>query len=312
MKKKEKLKGAGTIKEESWDKLFTIIVVSHNSENYLKRCLDSIIHFIPEIDTKLFDIIIVDNNSSDGSKSLIEKYSKDFDYISSIINEKNMGFAYANNQAILSSCSIYYLLLNSDTEIFENTLENVIDYINNEAPDNNVGILGPKIINSDGTVQLSCRRFPSLFSAAIHNMLSSINPNNRFSREYKMADVDRSKVIEVDWVSGSAMLISASALKITGLFDEKYFMYVEDVDICYRMWQAGYKVIYFPKISVLHHIGKSGEANPVKAQRMMQKSALRFYIKVYKRSWKIILIPFATLILGLRIFFTWLKNVKKK
>ncbi len=287
--------------------LLAVIVASYNSKKYLQKCIDSVIKFIPEKDKELIEIIIVDNNSTDGSKELVEEFCGNYFFIRSIMNDKNMGFAYANNQAISSSSADYFFLLNSDTEIFENSIENVLRYIKNDIPSDKIGILGPKIINSDGTVQDSCRKFPSLINAAAHNILSLINPDNRFSRHYKMSDADRSRSFETDWVSGSAMLISKAALNISGLFDEKYFMYVEDVDLCYRMWQSGYKVIYFPDIKVLHHIGKSGDNNPVKVQKLMQKSALRFFLKVNKKSWKIILIPFVLPILGFRIFLTWVK-----
>ncbi|HAX18402.1 MAG TPA: glycosyl transferase family 2 [Actinobacteria bacterium] len=293
--------------------LLAIIVVSYNSKNYLEKCIDSIVNFTPLKYKDLLELVIVDNNSDDGSKQLIEEFCKKHVFIRSIINNENMGFAYANNQAIVSSSADYFFLLNSDTEVYENSLEGVLEYIKNDNPTEKIGILGPKIINSDGTIQDSCRKFPSLLNAAAHNILSLINPDNRFSRQYKMTDADRSRSFETDWVSGSAMLISKAALAASGLFDEKYFMYVEDVDLCYRMWKSGYKVIYYPEIKVLHHIGKSGENNPVRAQKLMQKSALRFFVKINKKSWKLILIPLVIPILGFRIVLTWIKfqNSKK-
>ncbi len=294
------------------DFLLAIIVVSYNSKEYLEKCIDSIIRFIPEAGKELIEIIIVDNNSTDGSRELIEDFSSRFAFFRSIMNDKNMGFAYANNQAITSSSADYFFLLNSDTEVYENSLKNVLEFIKKDVPSEKIGILGPKIINSDGTIQNSCRRFPSLVNAAAHNILSLINPDNRFSRQYKMADADRDKSFETDWVSGSAMIISKTALGASGLFDEKYFMYVEDVDLCYRMWKSGYKVIYYPDIRILHHIGKSGDNNPVKVQKMMQKSALRFFLKINKKSFKIILIPLVLPILGSRILLTWAKYQKSK
>ena len=296
----------------SKNKILAVIVVSYNSRSYLEKCINSIVESIPETEEDIIELIIVDNNSDDGSKSLIEDLCKKHAILKSIINVKNMGFAYANNQAIKSSSANYFFLLNSDTEIYEDSIESVLEYIKNDIPSNKIGIIGPKIINSDGTIQSSCRKFPSLINAVAHNILSLINPDNKFSRQYKMADADRSKSFETDWVSGSAMIISKAAMDNSGLFDDKYFMYVEDVDLCYRMWKSGYKVVYFPKIKVLHHIGKSGNNNPVKAQKMMQKSALRFFVKINKKSWKIILIPFVLPILGFRIILTWINFKKKK
>lgn len=292
-------------------RLLAIIIVSYNSRNFLKKCIDSIIKYFPQAYKNDIEVIIVDNNSNDGSQELINSFSIQHNFISSIYNDKNRGFACANNQAIRSSIADFFLLLNSDTEVYENSLKEVLDYINNYDYPEKIGITGPRIINSDGSVQNSCRKFPSLLNAAAHNVLSIFNPENKFSKEYKMTDADRSKSFKTDWVSGSAMLIEKTALAATGLFDEKYFMYVEDVDLCYRMWKAGYKVIYYPKIEILHHIGKSGDNDPVKIQKLMQKSALRFFIKVNKNSLKILLLPFVLLVLGLRILLTWLKSLKK-
>jgi GT2 family glycosyltransferase len=293
------------------NKLLSIVVVSYNSRHYLKKCIDSIVKFLPKTYKGRTELVIVDNNSDDGSVVLIDDFCACHSFIRSIYNNKNRGFAYANNQAISSSLADFFFLLNSDTEVYEDSLKNVFDYIKNRSFSDKTGITGPRIINSDGSIQNSCRKFPTLLNAAAHNILSLIKPDNKFSKEYKMADVDKSRSFETDWVSGSAMLIANNALARTGLFDEKYFMYVEDVDLCYRMWKAGFKVIYYPKIEVLHHIGKSGNNNPVKVQKLMQKSALRFFIKVNKKSWKIILIPLVLIILGLRIALTWIKDFKK-
>lgn len=310
-------------------KVVSIVIVSFNSKEYLKNCIDSLIKYPPNLSKGEYEIIIIDNNSTDGSVKLIEDNYLNYGFIKLIKNNSNKGFAYASNQGIKESNSKYILLLNSDTEVFEGTINGLINFMenpgdyliskesNNSFSNNNgkkIGIVGPKIINSDGSIQLSCRRFPSILNAAAHNILSVISPNNKFSRYYKLADIDKNFPFKVDWISGSAMFILREALNKIGLFDENYFMYVEDVDLCYRMWQSGYKVYYYPGVSVLHHIGKSGKENPVKSQIMMQKSALYFYIKIYKNTWKITLLPFVLPVLGFRILATWFKsfNIKQK
>jgi GT2 family glycosyltransferase len=204
-------------------------------------------------------------------------------------------------------------LLNSDTEVYENSINGLIDFFERSAKKAiKIGVAGPKIINSDGSVQLSCRRFPSFINAAFYTILAGIKPDNRFSRRYKLADADRSRPFEVDWVSGSAMMISGEAIKQTGMFDENYFMYVEDVDLCYRMRQSQFKVYYYPLVKILHHIGGSTENDLILSQIRMQKSVLYFYIKTYKKSWKIILIPLVFPVIGFRILITCLKNSNKK
>jgi hypothetical protein len=301
------------LKKSGNQKVLSIIIVSFNSKNYLKNCIDSILKYPPELNEDEYEIIIVDNNSKDGSPEFIEKTYNKYKFIKLIKNNSNKGFSYANNIGIKTSNSKYYLLLNSDTEVFQNSINNLIKFFKESEENNlNIGITGPKIINSDGSIQLSCRRFPSFLNAAFYTILASLKPDNRFSRTYKLMDADRNKPFEVDWVSGSAMMVSKAAFDSAGLFDEKYFMYVEDVDLCYRMREKGFKVYYYPFAEVLHHIGGSGQNNSTLSQVRMQKSVLYFYIKTYKKSWKIILIPLAFPVLGFRILITYLKSFYKK
>lgn len=297
----------------SSQKVLSIIIVSYNSKNYLKNCIDSILKYPPKLGEDKYEIIIVDNNSKDGSVEFIEETYNKYKFIKLIKNNSNKGFSYANNIGIKNSNSKYYLLLNSDTEVFQNSINKLMDFFNeSEKSKLKLGIAGPKIINSDGSIQLSCRRFPSILNAAFYTILAGIKPDNRFSRNYKLAGIDRAKPFKVDWVSGSAMMVSKAALDSAGLFDEKYFMYVEDVDLCYRMWEKDFKVFYYPFAEVLHHIGGSGENNSVLSQIRMQKSVLYFYIKTYKKNWKIILIPLVFPVLGFRILMTYFKSFIRK
>ena len=307
---KENLKAAGEGNFNSL-KTISIIIVSFNSRNYLKNCMDSIIKFPPSLGQNEYEVIIVDNNSSDGTVDFIEKNYLQHSFVRLIKNDKNMGFSYANNLALKNSNSKYYFLLNSDTEVYENSIGALIDFFESSIKKGvKIAVAGPKIINSDGSLQLSCRRFPSFINAAFYTILAGIKPDNMFSRRYKMTDVDRSKPFEVDWVSGSAMMISGEAMRLVGMFDENYFMYVEDIDLCYRMWRSGFKVYYYPLVKILHHIGGSGESDAILPQVRMQKSVLYFYVKTYKKSWKIILIPLVFPVLGFRILITYLKNRK--
>lgn len=178
-----------------------------------------------------------------------------------ITNKKNKGFAAASNQAIIATDSRYILLINSDCEVYGGSLNKLTDYMDKNPQ---VAIAGPKIINSDGSVQYSCRRFPSFFGAAAHSILVHIYPNNPVSRKYMMTDVSRDEPFKVDWVSGACMMVRRSVLEDSGLLDENYFMYVEDIDICYRMWQNGWEVHYMPHSEILHHIGGSSKKSASK------------------------------------------------
>jgi Predicted glycosyltransferases len=284
----------------------SIIIVSYNSLNYLKDCLDSIKKNEPAAS---FEIIVVDNASSDGT---VQAMIKDYPYVKLIINDKNEGFAAANNKAIKSSGSDYILLINSDCRVFVNSIDRLLEFADAYK---DAGIAGPRIINSDGSVQLSCRKFPSFFDAGMHSILTNIAPNNPFSRRYKLAGLNRDKISEVDWVSGSCMLIRRAALKQTGLMDENYFMYVEDTDLCYQMWKKGWKVFYCPESEILHHIGGSTKntavSGAVTSSIRMQKSVLYFFWKNYRKTLKVALMPILLLLLGTRIFLTFIKNLLK-
>lgn len=261
-----------------------------------------------------------------------------------ISNKKNKGFAAASNQAITATDSRYILLINSDCEVFEGSIEKLLDYFE-KIP--KIAIAGPKIVNSDGSLQYSCRSFPSFFGAAAHTILTHIYPDNPFSKKYKLVDVSRKEPFSVDWVSGSCMMIRRSALDDIGLLDENYFMYVEDIDICYRMWQKGWEVHYMPHSEVLHHIGGSsrkqvfkngkdpdgceietgrdrGISDPlytngnrisrsaaVRASYRMQRSVFYFFWKNHRRTFRVLLIPFIILILGLRLIIAVLKSLIK-
>jgi len=291
--------------EGSKDLTISISIVSYNSLSFLKECLNSILENPPGL---RYEIIVTDNASSDGTAEFLRK---NYPEVTLILNSRNIGFAAANNKAIRKSHSKYVLLINSDCKVYRNSLDNLIEFMerNPEA-----GIAGPKIINSDGTVQLSCRKFPSIFNAAVHTILGDVFPQNPFSKRYKLADIPRDKPFKVDWVSGSCMIIRRKALEDTGLLDEKYFMYVEDLDICYRMWQKDWMVYYYPQAEIMHYIAGSGGSSglsKIKSSFRMQKSVFYFFWKNYKKTWKIILIPLLLVILGLRLSFNVIKSFFK-
>lgn len=287
-------------------KKLSIIIVNYNCCYYLNKCLESIYKYSSySLNKNEYQILVVDNASEDDSVNILKS---NFPEVKVMVNDRNLGFSAANNIGIKNSFSEYILLINSDCEVYKDSIAGLISFMDNNRE---VGITGPKILNSDGSVQLSCRRFPSFFDATMHSIIGSFKPDNPFSRRYKLADVSREKPSSVDWVSGSCMMVRRTALKDTGLMDEKYFMYVEDTDICFQMWKHSWKVYYYPLSSVLHHWGKSTEKAGINSNVLMQKSAAYFFWKNYKNSWKILFYPLILFVLGLRILLTFIKNLLK-
>ncbi len=254
----------------------------------------------------------MDNASTDGTASYIRKKYPD---VMLITNKKNKGFAAAVNQAIDASGSKFIILINADCEVYKHSMDKLIDYFRDNPK---MAVAGPRILNSDGSIQYSCRTFPSFFAAAVHTLLVHIYPNNPVTRKYKLMDVSRDEPFSVDWVSGSCMMIRRSALKDTGNFEGKYFMYVEDIDLCYRMWQNGWEVHYVPYSEVRHHgagssKGKSREKKSrkvaVRASYRMQRSVFYFFWKNYKGTFRVLLIPFIMTALAFRLFIATIKSL---
>jgi GT2 family glycosyltransferase len=192
-------------------------------------------------------------------------------------NETNAGFTKANNQAIAVSESRYLFLLNSDAAILPGAVDSLVAFAD-EHPE--AGILGAKVLNPDGSLQYSCRRFPTLGAGLFRNTyLGRLFPHNKYAQSYLMTDFDHKTVRNVDWVSGCAMFIRRSVLDKIGLLDERFFMYCEDVDICERVWKSGSDVVYVPSAVVTHAIGHSSD----KAFERMNKAFHRALYELDKK-----------------------------
>lgn len=281
----------------------TIAIVNYNTRDFLDKCLNSIYKYGSKYD---FEVVVIDNNSSDGSKKMVRnKYSE----VKLITNSKNLGYAAAVNQAIKVTDSDYIILLNSDAEVFDKSIDNIIDYLENNPE---IGIVGPKIVDSFGNPHLSCRRFPSFKEAAMHVLIGIFWSKNPYSKRYKMMDFDHDKEIKIDWVSGSCMGIRRKALNEVGLFDERYYMYVEDLDLCKRMWNAEWEVRYFPGATIIHYIGGSTKGLGIGLFYQQQKSVFRYFLKNYGNTWRVIFTPLLAVGLGFRILIFSITKIYEK
>jgi len=254
----------------------SIIIVSYNSASFLEKCIESIINFQNYLD---IEVIVVDNASTDGSVELIKS---NFTIVKLIRNDQNFGFAKGNNIGISAAKGEYVLFLNPDTILCQDTLSKMVNFMKN-TPD--AGALGPKLIYPNGSLQLSCRHFYNLRTIFLRRtILGKIFPNSRLLRYHLMSDWDHNTTQEVDWVLGACLMVPRKVFEKVGYFDERYKMYFEDVDLCYRIKKAGYKVYYYPEATVIHnHQRESTKKFSMKTIWHIQ-SAIRFFNKF---GWKI-------------------------
>lgn len=193
------------------------------------------------------EIIVVDNCSNDGSMQMVREC---FPEVHLIVNNQNQGYAHAVNRALQISCGNFILILNSDTVILPDALEKTARFM---MSDPRLGIVGCKILNSDGTLQYSCRSFPSLSNFIIENLfLHDILPRSRlFGRPY-MTYFGYNEIKEVDVLLGAYMMLKKEMVEKIGFFDDQFFMYSEEMDYCYRAKKANWKVCFYPDTEIIH------------------------------------------------------------
>lgn len=238
----------------------SVIIVNYNVKYFLEQCLYSVKKASENLDVEIF---VVDNNSVDGSTQLIKEKFPD---VTLIKNDKNLGFSKANNLAIKRAKGRYILLLNPDTVVEEDTFEKTIGFMDSNA---DAGGLGVKMIDGKGNFLPESKRGLPTPWVAFYKMfgLSGLFPRSKKFGKYHLSYIDKNKIAEIDIISGAFFLIRKSVLKITGLLDENFFMYGEDIDLSYRILKAGYKNYYFPETTIIHYKGEStkkGSLNYVK------------------------------------------------
>jgi len=271
----------------------SVVILNWNARDYLVEALDSILrqNWRAEI-----EIIVVDNDSQlDDSAAVVER---DYPNVLLICNPSNIGFARGNNVGYARSCGRHVLFLNPDTIVHEGALDILVEWMD-EHP--KAGACGPKLLNPDGSLQPSCRAFPSFGAGLFRNTaLGRLFPNNPWSRNYLMQNFRHDEERIVDWLSGSALLARRAAIEKVGAWDEDYFMYCEDVDLCYRLKKAGWERVYVPQATITHRIGASSDWAQGAMIRQHHGSMLLFFRKHYTRGWGLLVFPFAALGIGLR------------
>lgn len=269
--------------------ILDIIIVNYKSTNFLLKSLKSMYN---DMNGHPVRIYIQDNASNDG----VEEILKSFPEVQLTINSQNIGFAKAINKAVKKSSSPYIMIINPDTILEKGFFQTALQYME-ENPE--IGIVGPKIYNNDGSIQGSARAFPTPLSGFFGrtSFLSKWFPNNWITRNNILTKkINGTLPVEVDWISGACMVIRREALLDVGLLDERFYMYWEDVDWCKRMWLKGWKIIYYPKIRMIHYVGGSSNKRPIKSMYEFHKSCYLYFVK-YKAWPSIVLKP--ALFLGL-------------
>lgn len=249
----------------------SIIIVNYNVKEFLMNLLDSIRKAVNNLSV---EVIVVDNASDDGS---VDAIKEKFPEVKLIVNEKNIGFGAANNLALKEAKGEYLLLLNPDTIVREDTFIEMIKFFKTH-PD--CGIAGCKVLNPDGTLQLACRRgFPGPWTSFTKVMgLSKLFPKSRFFAKYNLTYLDENQTYEVDAVSGAFMMMRKEVYEKIGGFDPQFFMYGEDLDLCYRAQKANYKVYYVHSTEIIHYKGESTKRSKIDETKLFY-DAMHLFVK---------------------------------
>jgi len=249
----------------------SFIIVNWNTKDLVLQCIDSLFQ---KQGNYTQEIIVVDNASRDGSSDAIKtKYPA----VQLIQNSQNLGFAKANNIGIKKSTGKYLCLINSDIQVLDNTISFMINFMNNNK---DVGFSGPKILWPDLKLQHSCMNYPSIRTQVCETLsLNRIFPNIAFFSGEYMTFFKHDRRIKVDWLIGCFMMIRREVFATLGLLDELYFIYSEETDLCKRMHDAGWQIIFLPEVSAIHHNGSSSKQNPLRFSTEQRLSALKYWKK---------------------------------
>jgi N-acetylglucosaminyl-diphospho-decaprenol L-rhamnosyltransferase len=244
-----------------------IVIVSYNVRDRLRDCLRNL---------SGQRVFVVDNASGDGSAAMART---EFPAVELIANTDNRGFAAACNQGIAASAEEFILILNPDTLATPSALQTLLDVMQ---ADPRAGACGPRILNPDGSLQPSCRRFPTLPRLLLDEFgLGKLFPHSKLFGGYRMTWWAHDQLREVDQLMGAALLLRRAALEQVGPFDERFFMYFEEVDLCLRLHDAGWKVLFVPDAQVVHLGGQSARQVLTEATLYRYRSLGAFYRKHY-------------------------------
>lgn len=252
----------------------SVCIVNWNTRQHLKACLESLYTHAEGLE---LEVIVVDNASSDGSAAMVGEC---FPQVHLVANEKNEGYARGNNQALLQASAEYALLLNPDTRVQEGTLRGLLACAERHP---RAGAIAPKLVYPDGRLQQSCRTFPTP-DVVLYEVtgLSRLAPRSRVFGKYRMTWWDYDEERPVDQPMASALLLRKTAIEDVGYFDEAFPIFFNDVDLCKRLWDAGWEVWFTPSAVVTHFHGASTRQVRRAMIAESHHSWVRFYEKHYR------------------------------
>jgi N-acetylglucosaminyl-diphospho-decaprenol L-rhamnosyltransferase len=267
----------------------SVVLVTYESAEDLAACVATL---PAAAGPHELEVVVVDNASRDASAEIARSLG-----IKVLENPANLGLSRAIDRGAAATAAPWLLLVNPDTRLGPGALARLLE---TAAADPAIGCVGPHLRNSDGSEYPTGRRFPSILVGAVHAALGTVWPANPATRRYHMADLDRSRPVPVDWVSGACMLLRRDAYQAAGRFDAGYFMYFEEMDFCLRLHRAGWRVVYDPGAEVTHILGGSTRSAPYRKVWNHHRSALRFYRRRYARDPRLLLVPLVALFLTAR------------
>lgn len=260
-----------------------IVIVTFNSQFWLEKTLQTLDTFYLQKTKRSVTTVVVDNNSSDTTADMVEKQ---FPWVTYIKLESNTGFAAANNRGISAVTARNYVLMNSDIELTDNS--NLDTLLNFAAKRKDVGVITPRLLFSDGTMDMACHRGEPTIWASITYFLGMerLFPQSTNFAQYHQTYKNLATIHTIDACSGATMIVKQSALKQVGPLDERFFMYAEDLDWCKRFRDAGLLVVYHPGVTLIHHKYKSGLKNAsqkiaTQTKRHFFDTMLQYYDKHY-------------------------------
>ncbi len=246
--------------------MISFIIVNYNTKDLLRNLLNSLEKFFGGE-----EIIVADNASSDGSADMV---SREFSTAKLVANTENIGFARANNQAMRIAKGDVFVLINSDAELIDDSLKHAVSLVRSNK---DYGLVGSKLLNSDTSTQVSVGRFPGIAYAFLSNTgLGLLLPSGLRGKILTGRYFDYTKQSEVDWVMGACLILRKDVYLKAGGLNTDYFMFGEDMEWCYRIKKAGYRIIYTPSSQVMHHFNKSGSSGAAKRYELMYKNYYSF------------------------------------